>query len=306
MSADRQLRLPVLQVDAFTRRPLQGNPCAVVLDADELDAPTMQAIALEMNLSETAFVMRSEVADFRARYFTPADEIPLAGHPTLATTRALIDTGRLAVDSRDIRFSLELKDGPIAVEVHGGGRGDGAEITMTQRQPAFLRSYDAADILPLFGLDETDAHGASPAPQTVSTGTPMLMVPLRDREALMRARLDVAAFARALEGGDFFSPHLFCFEGFTDAGVTAARHFGLPPDTYEDPFTGSATGAMAAYCWRYGLIGEPGFVAEQGHGMGRPGTARVEVVGPPDNIAAVRVGGHAVTVLTGVLTLPLD
>jgi trans-2,3-dihydro-3-hydroxyanthranilate isomerase len=302
VSSDVQVRLPVLQVDAFACRPLQGNPCAVVLDADDLDTPTMQAIAREMNLSETAFVIRSEVADFRARYFTPAEEIPLAGHPTLATTRALIDTGRLAVDADGTRFHLELRDGPIAVDVRGSG--DLAEITMTQRQPVFLRSYAAAEILPLFGLDETDGHAAAPPPQTVSTGTPMLMVPLRDRQALLRARLDVAAFASALDGGDFFSPHLFCLGGFTEAGATAARHFGLPPDTYEDPFTGSATGAMAAYCWHYGLIGEPVFIAEQGHCMGRPGTARVEMVGAAESIDAVRVGGHAVTVLTGVLTLP--
>ncbi len=240
MSPDRR-RLSVLQVDAFTRQPLQGNPCAVVLDADDLDPSTMQAIALEMNLSETAFVMRSVVADFRARYFTPAAEIPLAGHPTLATTRALIDTGRLEVDAHGTHFDLELTDGPIGVDVRGSG--ELAEITMTQRQPVFLRSYVAAEILPLFGLQETDGLAEGPPPQTVSTGTPMLMVPLRDRDALARARLDVAALAAALEGGDFFSPHLFCLDGFTDAGATAARHFGLPPDTYEDPFTGSATGA---------------------------------------------------------------
>ncbi len=303
MSREGQRRLPVLQVDAFTREPLQGNPCAVVLDADDLDPSIMQAIALEMNLSETAFVMRSAVADFRARNFTPAAEIPLAGHPTLATTRALIDTGRLVLEEGGTRLTLELRDGPITVDVRGVD--DLAEITMTQRRPVFLRSYAAAEILPLFGLDEEDGHQDAPPPQTVSTGTPMLMVPLRDGDALRRARLDMAAFAAALEEGDFFSPHLFCLGGFTDAGDTAARHFGLPPDTYEDPFTGSATGAMAAYCWCHGLIEKPRFTAQQGHTMGRPGTANVEVIGPAEDIESVRVGGAAVTVLTGVLTLPV-
>ena len=281
MSPDGLRRFPLLQVDAFTCRPLQGNPCAVVLDADDLDAATMQSIALEMNLSETAFVMRSEVADFRARYFTPADEIPLAGHPTLATTRALIDTGRLIVDDGTSSFQLELRDGPITVQVSGSDRL--AEITMTQRRPVFQRTYPLGEVLPLFGLQETDGLEAAPSAQTVSTGTPMLMIPLRDHEALARARLDMVAFAGALEEGDFFSPHLFCLGGFSAAGDTAARHFGLPPDTYEDPFTGSATGAMAAYCWRHGLIAGPRIVAEQGHSMGRPGTARVEVLGEPAN-----------------------
>ncbi len=303
MSLDRR-RLPLLQVDAFTSRPLAGNPCAVVLDADDLDAATMQSIALEMNLSETAFVMRSEVADFRARYFTPADEIPLAGHPTLATTRALIDTGRLSVATGDTSFHLELRDGPITVDVRGSD--ELAEITMTQRRPVFQRCYAFSDVLPLFGLGPGDELAGAPPPQTVSTGTPMLMVPVRDRETLALARLDVAAFSAALEQGDFFSPHLFCLGGFSAAGDTAARHFGLPPDTYEDPFTGSATGSMAAYCWHHGLIDEARFIAEQGHSMGRPGTARVEVLGPPESIAAVRVGGCAVTVLIGELLLPAD
>src|SRR6476619_3627785 len=88
---------PFMQVDAFTDRPLGGNPCAIVFDADTLDAATMLAIAREMNLSETSFVVRSSVADVGARYFTPAEEIPMAGHPTIATIFALAETGRLAL-----------------------------------------------------------------------------------------------------------------------------------------------------------------------------------------------------------------
>ena len=86
---------PFMQVDAFTERPLAGNPCAIFFEADDLPPAQMLKIAKEMNLSESAFVMRSESADFRARYFTPAEEIPLAGHPTIATTFALVESGRL-------------------------------------------------------------------------------------------------------------------------------------------------------------------------------------------------------------------
>ena len=102
--------------------------------------------------------------------------------------------------------------------------------------------------------------------------------------------------------GDFFSPHLFCLGG-VEVGATFARHFGAPPDTMEDPFTGSATGGMAAYLWHYGLIEQPTFIAEQGHWINRPGRAQVEVIGPRDAIETVKVGGPAVTVLTGELTL---
>src|SRR5215510_12355323 len=106
---------PFMQVDAFTDRPLGGNPCAILFDADDLPDATRQAIAREMNLSETAFVQQSNVADVGARYFTPAEEIPLAGHPTIATIFALAETGRLALAGDSTTIALELKVGPIPV-----------------------------------------------------------------------------------------------------------------------------------------------------------------------------------------------
>jgi trans-2,3-dihydro-3-hydroxyanthranilate isomerase len=268
----------------------------VFFDADELEPRQMQALALEMNLSESAFVQRSAVADFAVRYFTPAEEIPLAGHPTIATTWALIDSGRVAADAT--RISLELVEGPIdvAIERTTGGL---PLITMTQRRPKFLAVHDPQKLMPLFGLAVDDLLENCPI-ETVSTGTPQLMVPVKGHDALRRATVDVAAYAAYRNASDFFSPHLFCLGGFTEAGDTAARHFGISPDTREDPFTGSATGGMAAYLWRHSLIEKPIFAAEQGHWMGRPGIGRAEVVGQRDAIETVRVGGTAVTVIRGV------
>lgn len=292
---------PYMLVDAFTDRPLGGNPCAVIFDADSLDAPTMQAIAREMNLSETAFVVRSARADVGARYFTPAEEIPLAGHPTIATIFALVDAGRLALAGPETRVSLELPAGVIEVAIHAEG-GRPGRIVMSQLPPRFLAAYAPEDVLPAFGLSADDLLPGAPI-QTVSTGTPQLMVALRDHAALRRARVDAAAYAALRARGDFFSPHLFCLGGATPAGRTFARHFGLPPDAPEDPFTGSATGGMAAYLWRHGLIDTPTWVAEQGHWMGRPGQATVEVVGPPEAMTTVRVGGEAAALIRGELTL---
>jgi trans-2,3-dihydro-3-hydroxyanthranilate isomerase len=291
---------PFMQVDAFTEQALHGNPCAIVFDADDLPPQTMQAIAREMNLSETAFVIRSAVADVGARYFTPVEEIPLAGHPTIATIHALIETGRLKVAGAHTAISLELRVGPIIVEVSNGGVSP--LVVMSQKPPQFLRTYAPGDVLPAFGLTWDDALTGLPI-QTVSTGTPQLMIPVRDHEALRRAQVQVDAYTALRASGDFFSPHLFCLGGATPAGQTFARHFGVPPDTMEDPFTGSATGGMAAYLWRYGLLEQPRFVAEQGHWMGRPGAAQVEVIGARDQIETVKVGGRAVTVLRGELTL---
>lgn len=292
---------PFMQVDAFTDRPLGGNPCAIVFEADDLDDATMLAIAREMNLSETAFVRRSQTADFGVRYFTPAEEIPLAGHPTIATTFALVDSGRLKLDGETTCISLELIIGPIPVEI-SSQNGIVQHITMTQKKPQFLCTYSAAEALPIFGLDPDDAMPDMPI-QTVSTGTPQLMIPLCKHVFLQRAILDVAAFTSLRQHADFFSAHLFCLGGISPHGNTFARHFSPPPDVFEDPFTGSATGGMAAYLWHYGLIDSPTFIAEQGHWMNRPGWGTVEIVGSREDIQAVKVGGAAVAILRGELCI---
>jgi trans-2,3-dihydro-3-hydroxyanthranilate isomerase len=288
------------QVDAFTTRPLGGNPCAVVFDCADLRDEVMQAIALEMNLSETSFVWRMDDGRFRARYFTPAEEIPLAGHPTVATIYALIDSGRLNLDAEYLKLPLVLRDGPVDVEVFAKG-GKAERIVMSQRKPQFLSIHSPSDILPAFGLDESDLL-PNTVLQTVSTGTPQLMIALKDLDSLRKATLNIEKYAALRSASDFFSPHLFCLQG-VQRGATFARDFGLPPDTLEDPFTGSATGGMAAYLWHYGLIDSPTFVAEQGHWMNRPGEAYVEVIGPREDIQTVKVGGAAVTILKGDLSI---
>ncbi len=291
---------PLYQVDAFTTSPLGGNPCAVLFEPADLSDAAMLAIAKEMNLSETSFVWGKPDGNFRARYFTPAEEIPLAGHPTIATVYALVNSGRLSLPGDYLKIPLELRDGPIDVEIFAQN-GIVDRIVMSQRKPQFLSTHRAADVMPAFGLDEFDLLPGAVI-QTVSTGTPQIMIPVKDHDALRKAILDIEKYSALRESSDFFSPHLFCLQG-VENGQTFARHFGVPPDTLEDPFTGSATGGMAAYLWHHGLIDSPTFIAEQGHWMSRPGQAYVEVIGPRDNIETVKVGGSAVTVLRGELTI---
>lgn len=292
--------LEMMWVDAFTTKPFAGNPCAVVFDADGLTAEQMQTIAFEMHLSETAFLMQSESADFRARYFTPGEEIPLAGHPTIASMFALIQSGRLTLGDQPRTVSLQLQAGTISVDITPDE--ESPIIIMTQLKPQFLDEHDPEVVMPIFGLSADDALPGVPI-QTVSTGTPQLMIAVKDHDALRRSLLDTAAYVAYRDQSGFFSPHLFCVEGITDRGQTFARHYGASPDTNEDPFTGSATGGMAAYLWHYGLLEHPHFIAEQGHWMNRPGMAHVEVVGPREDIEAVRVGGQAASVLTGQIQI---
>ncbi len=290
---------PFMQVDAFTDVALGGNPCAIVFDADDLDGAARLAIAREMNLSETAFVQRpTDGADVAARYFTVDEEIPLAGHPTIATIYALVETGRVQLTGDYTRITLELKVGAIPIEIYSSA-GKIQRIVMSQNKPQFLTVYEAAEVLPAFGLTADDLLSGYPI-QTVSTGTPQLMIVVRDLDALRRVQVNAPLYNHLRENGDWFSPHLFCTQGVTPQGQTFARHVG---PTVEDPFTGSATGGMAAYLWHYGLIEQPTFIAEQGHWIQRPGQATVEIVGSREAIETVKVGGSAITVLKGELLL---
>jgi trans-2,3-dihydro-3-hydroxyanthranilate isomerase len=256
---------PFFQVDAFTDQALGGNPCAILMNCGELDELTMQALALEMNLSETAFILSASKTDIVVRYFTPAEEIPFAGHPTIATCRALIDFGKLALE--DAKTEIKLHIGSLEIPVSIQRRANGQTwITMTQPEPQFLSIHHTEQTAKVFGLLLDDILSGYPI-QTVSTGTPQLMIPVRDH------------------------------------AKTFARHFGLPPDTIEDPFTGSATGAMAAYLWQHNLLDERKFIAEQGHWMNRPGRALVEIIGRRDSIQAVKVSGQAVTIARGEINI---
>lgn len=282
-------------IDAFTPQPMSGNPCVVVFDADEAAVETRIALVRETGLSECAYLVHSDKADFGARYYLATGEILMAGHPTVATCRALDEAGMLA--GRE-RFTLEIGAGVIEIAVR---RGAGETVyTMTQPAPTFGRDYAPAEIAALYGLKAGDIVGT---PRTVSTGTAYCIAVLRDLEALRRARLDLDAFRDWQPASDCTEPFLCVTQGFTGAGDTAARLLLPPPLPAEDSFTGSATGAMAAYLWANGLIGSARFSAEQGHWMGRPGRGEVEVLGPPDAISGVRLGGPAALLMDGRVRL---
>lgn len=211
----------------------------------------------------------------------------------------MIDAKRLLITNERTQIALELRDGPILIDVISK-LDQPIEIIMTQRKPKFLATFETSDLAPLFGLRTKDFLTDVPI-QIVSTGTRQLMVPIQNHKALRHAKLNFTKFAEFRQKHDVMSPHLFCLKGITNQGHIFARHLDIPPDLVEDSFTGSATGGMGAYLWKYDLIHEPTFIAEQGHWMGRPGRASVEVIGSRTDIKTVRVGGNAVTILRGEL-----
>ena len=257
-------------VDAFTATPFGGNPCVVVHGADGLAVEDRLRLVRETSLSECAYLVASDRADFGARYYLAAREILMAGHPTVATVISLLHRGMLDLSSNRASFALEVGAGVLPIEVEAR---DGVPmVTMTQPRPAFGAVQDAAVIAGIYGLSPADiAH----PPQMVSTGTAFCVTLLRDHDALGRARLDTGALARWQERageGATMEPFLVALGG-AESGDTFARLLMAPPMPAEDPFTGSATGCMAAYLWHHGLIGAPRLLAEQGHRMGRPGRA---------------------------------
>lgn len=291
-------------VDAFAQTPFGGNACVVVHGADGLGIEERLALVRETSLSECAYLVASERADFGARYYLATREIPLAGHPTIATVASLVDRGLVDLSTGSASFTLEVGAGVLPIEVIA--RPDRAPlITMTQPAPEFGPEQAPGVIAAMYGLAAADVVGI---PQIVSTGTPFCVTVLGDHEALRRAALDVPALqnwraASGVDGAALMEPFLVTRAGATGGGDTFSRLLLAPPLPAEDPFTGSATGCMAAYLWHHGLIDSPRLIAEQGHWLGRPGRAEVEVLGPPAEIAGVRVGGTGVVLMRGTLLL---
>ncbi len=286
-------------VDAFSARPFAGNGCAVVYEAAHLPDETCADFVRETGLVECTFLGPSDKADLRVRYFMATRELPFAGHPTIATVASLVDRGLAEPGA----LTIETGAGVIGVEIGGDERAPW--ITMTQNRPEFGPEVPPDLVADIYGLGLDDIVGI---PRVVSTGVPFCVTVLRDKDAQARARLDPHALARFRDAlpvpdSDVMEPYLVTLGGVTDDGDTFARLLLAPPLPGEDPFTGSATGSMAAYLWSEGLLDADRFVAEQGHWMGRPGQARVSRVGPADDIAGVRVGGQGYVLMRGFLNL---
>ncbi len=283
-------------VDAFSDKPFGGNGCAVVHGGAHLADDVCLAYVRETSLVECTFTGPSQIADIRVRYFLASREIPFAGHPTIATVAAMRSRGMFQGDA----LTLETGAGVVAIKLNGD------EIEMTTVAPQFGVEVPADLVAAAVGLP-VDAIISQP--QLVSTGLPFCVTVLRDHDALRAAQLvegplrQVAA-AAGYSGSDMAEPFLVTLKGATDAGDTFSRLLMAPPSPPEDPFTGSATGAMATYLWKYGLMPKDKFVAEQGHDMGRPGQAVVTRDGPADAMSGIKIAGKGFVLMRGQVDLP--
>lgn len=303
------------QVDVFTDRVFGGNPLAVFPDAAGLTPVQMQQIALEMNLSETTFVLPAEdpAADFRVRIFTPEAEMPFAGHPVVGTHWTLAYLGRVALQEPVTTVRFELGVGVRAAALHVAD-GQVTRVVMDHMAPTFGASASPEQVERLargLGLDPAAILDTGWPVQVVSTGICQLFIPVRSRAevaAINTKRQDtglMSAVCAELDPETHCHECLMVFTTDTDTVDVHTRMFAPGQSIPEDPATGSATGGLGAYVIEHGVIAATPpttqFTSEQGIEMGRPSRLTLAVDGAPGAISMVRVGGQVVPVLEGVL-----
>lgn len=298
MTASVKRKLPFVQFDVFASRALEGNPLAVYWNGTDLSDAEMQAIALEMNLSETTFILpRSAEVEkekgVRVRIFTVQEELPFAGHPTLGTAFAL----RGESGAGEVKLDLNVGTIPVRFEDADGQPAFGE---MTQADPVFGLTHDRSKIAEVTGIPVEDIHADLPI-QTVSTGLLFTILPLRNLAAMRRLQIDQARSAEYLNttGGKFF--YCVCTETVDPAARLHARMLFY---NGEDPATGSASGCAAAWMVAHRVAQpEERVLIEQGVEMKRPSRIFVRASRRNDRVVNVRVGGNVVEVLRGELSL---
>jgi trans-2,3-dihydro-3-hydroxyanthranilate isomerase len=294
MSPDLR-RFPFAQFDVFSSQPFEGNSLAVLTDACGLSDQQMQAIAREMNLSETTFILPRDPKvererGVRVRIFTVQEELPFAGHPTLGTAFLL----RGSTGAAEVRLDLNVGTVPVRFEEKSGQPVFGE---MTQAEPRFSLTHDRETIVRAAGLRDGDIDPSLPV-QTVSTGLVFTVVPLRGLEVMRRLHVDLKSPSEYLErsgGGKFF---YFVTRETVDAA--ARLHARMLFYNGEDPATGSAAGCAAAWMVANRVAqSDERVLIEQGIEMQRPSRIFVRASLRDNTVVNVRVGGNAVEVLRG-------
>ena len=284
-------------VDVFTDRAFGGNPLAVFPHGQGLDGAQMQALANELHLSETTFVLPPRQAghDFQVRIFTPLAELPMAGHPTIGTSFVLARERLIALGEGTTRITLEEGVGPIPVSIQAQS-GTISQIEMQQPLPEFGQCIEQREVmadmlsLPIDELDE-----ALPI-QIVSCGIPFLYVPVKSIATMKDIRLKSEVYDREVSNRNLTGVFVFTRGGEEPDSTVHSRMFAPSVGVPEDPATGAASGPLGCYLVRYGLVEAENGIAsvnsEQGIEMGRPSFVRIRIEQRGDEITRVYVGGE--------------
>lgn len=295
--------------DVFTDRVFSGNPLAVFPRAEGLTLAQMDRITKEFNLSETVFVLPPENPQHtrRLRIFTPGRELAFAGHPTVGSAYVLAKIGELKLDGPATDIVFEEGVGPVPVTIYAqDGEPVSAQLSAAQLPEIGPEPPESDELAAMLSLEASDLLGGKWVPQALSCGTPFLYIPLRDREALGRVRIDLPRWDRLL--GDYWTEdlYLFCFDPERKGSDLRARMFAPGMGIAEDPATGAAATALAGYLAARDQrpVGTVRWVVEQGFEMGRPSIIEVEADVEEGGVTAVRVGGRSVMVSEGQMRVP--
>src|SRR6058998_226230 len=313
----KSLPMPVraydfVQLDVFTQTPLAGNPLAIFTDGRGLNDAEMQALAREMNLSETTFILPRDPATEaregkKVRIFTVEQELPFAGHPTLGTALHLSASELTSDSKKSAHITLDLKAGKIPVrftansENAGRDRVDGQVFgEMRQRDPEFGTPLSREDVARVIGIAVDEISSEWPI-QPVSTGLTFTIVPFRNRQTLSDLKFSYIQAAEFLKktGANFF--YFLCPERREGRLEARARMFFYGG---EDPATGSAAGCAASWMVQHGVAkSDEQAVIRQGIECRRPSEMHVRATREGERVTNVRVGGYAVEILRGTVVL---
>ncbi|SMF80316.1 phenazine biosynthesis protein PhzF family [Paenibacillus uliginis N3/975] len=294
------MRVTVYHVDAFSVIANQGNPAGVVLDADQLKPGDMQKIAFQVGFNETVFVLKSEIADLKLKYYTPGHEINLCGHATIASLYCLKTRGFF--EGRD-SIQIETNGGILPISFNAE---DHLIIGMKQQKPEFIPfGGDTRKLAESMGLTEDCLDVTKPIVYG-STGIWTLLVPIRQLDSFKIMKPNNKQFPEILAQNPKASVHPFCFETYDENAFMHARHFSSPySGTVEDPVTGTASGVMGAYYLTYidQDLNDIQFIVEQGQEINRDGKVHVHAI--RQNEMDIFISGTAVLVKEFEVEYPL-
>ncbi len=290
------MKLRYCLVDVFTDRAFGGNPLAVFPDGSQIDPALMQSIAKELNLSETTFVLppNDKSNDFHVRIFTPAAELPMAGHPTIGTAHVLARHRTIAPWKTKTTLRFEEGVGVIPVSINGT---DGAPdfIEMRQPLPKFgPQTNDVSSIAEMLSLKAGDMDAAGLPIETVSCGVPFLIVPVNNLESIRRIRFRADVCEKVYDQIQTLNVFVFTREVERAGSHVHSRMFAPGNGVPEDAATGGASGPLGCYLVRHRVMpsnGELRCVSEQGIEMGRPSFISIRIQHSGDEITEVHVGG---------------
>ncbi|MGF0538494.1 PhzF family phenazine biosynthesis protein [Agrobacterium sp. ES01] len=297
--------------DVFTDQKLAGNPLAVIFDGEGLTAEAMQAIAGEIKLSETVFVQKAENTAYtaRIRIFTPARELPFAGHPTVGTAIALAERNHAdAGGSLDQVSVLEENIGPVRCAVRlRPGEASFAEFDLPRKPVKMDYILEKGGIANALSLKAGEVGFENHLPSVWSAGVPFLVVPVHNLRSVESLEFDPQMWERVAPYADgaLSSAYVYCRGGIHHRARFHARMFGSGMGIAEDPATGAAVAALAGAIQHFDALpdGHHPMIVEQGVEMGRPSFIHLHIDSKDDEIVKARIGGQAVRVASGVLDL---